>query len=184
MSTTKSPITPRIQVETEQEFSEEGAFEPLSEPEEMQPATRSLIAFHSNDFAARLQRAKMLGTYKKCVELEYGTHEVIGVLRPLVQLSNDLEVVDEATGEVSIEHHPGRVYHQLKLKLKNGTVMMAAGKAAEKFWTEDLAGQLGLPDDCGDFPPDVSLTIKIAQETLKGKTADGANRKWPVFTLV
>lgn len=156
-------------------------YEPAESP--YQDST-ALTVFDSSEWAARLKKAQMLGTYKKTVELEYGTFTVIGVLYPLVDLSETEEVIDATTGEVSIIDKPGRKYHQLKLKLADGKVMMAAGRGASKFWKDDLAGQLGLPEDCGDFPPGVTLTVKIQSETLKGKTSEGANKKWPVFSLV
>lgn len=142
------------------------------------------VAVFDATFAAKLTRAKMLGTYKKCIDIEYGQFEIIGVLHPLVDLSQTEQVVDADTGEVATIETPGRKYHQLKLKLKDGRVMMAAGRAADRFWKDDLSGQLGIPHDCGDFPPGVTITVKIVEEKLKGVTKEGTPKKWPVFSLV
>lgn len=147
-----------------------------------QPST-ALTAFNAN-WAAKIARAKMTGTYKKCVDVEYGTHEIIGVLHQMVDLTQSEEVIDADTGDVTTVEQPGRKYYQLKLKLKDGRVMMAAGRASEKFWKEDLSGQLELPDTCGDFPAGISIMVKIVEEKLKGLTKEGTPKKWPVFMLV
>lgn len=155
---------------------------PAIASDEERPDT-ALVPFSGPSFQERLARVKMLGTYKKCVELEYGEFDIRGLVYSTVEQRENVEMIDETTGEVQQEEKTIRVYHQLKLKLLDGRVMMASGKGANRFYHEDIK-PLGIVGEFGDFPEGVTLRVKIQSETLKGKTADGANKKWPVFTLV